>query len=132
MLLGPDLQRPGQLVQNVAGFVRPAALFARGSVGLAQGFPEARCLIADGQLGRHPEAAPLEIEQRLASRPGALAVAVSDRQQLLAAVFVSADDDRDALLVMIHTGLETDPVGPEAEVAPGSRFSRRASSSVAY
>lgn len=40
-------------------------------------------------------------------------------QQLLAAVFTSADDDQDALLVMIHTGLETDPVGPEAEVAPG-------------
>ena len=57
------------------------------------------CPIADGQLGRHPEAAPLEIEQQLAPRQlaprlGALAVAVSDRQQLLAAVFISADDDR--------------------------------------
>ena len=117
--LGLGLEGLGQLVQNVAGLVQPAALFARRAVALAQGLPEAERSVSDGQLGRHLEAAPLEIEQQLAPRLGALAIAVGDCQQFLAAPLVGADDDQDALLVVLHPGLEIDPVGPEIEIAPG-------------
>ena len=97
--LGFGLEGFGQLVQNVAGLVQPAALFARRAVALAQGLPEAGRPVSDGQLGRHLEAAPLEIEQQLAPRLGALAIAVGDCQQFLAAPLVGADDDQDAPLI---------------------------------
>ena len=119
--LGLGLEGLGQLVQHVAGLVQPAALFARRAVALAQGLPEAARSVADGQLGRHLEAAPLEIEQQLAPRLGALAIAGGDCQQFLAAPLVGADDDQDALFVVLHPGLEIDPVGPEYRESAGPR-----------
>ena len=42
-----------------------------------------------------------------------------DCQQFLEAPLVGVDDDQDALIVVLHPGLETDPFGPEMEMAPG-------------
>ena len=61
--LGLGLEGLGQLVQNVAGLVQPAALFARRAVALAQGLPEAGRPVSDGQLGRHLDADLFEAVQ---------------------------------------------------------------------
>ena len=94
------------------------ALLARRPVDLAQSFPETERPVAGGRLGRNRQAAALEVEQHFAPGLGALPVAVGDRQQLLAAPLVGADDDQDTLFVVLHPGLEIDPVGPEIEIAP--------------
>ena len=64
--LGLGLEGLGQLVQNVAGLVQPAALFARRAVALAQGLPEAERSVSDGQLG--PTSRPRRLRSSSSSR----------------------------------------------------------------
>src|SRR4029450_7186912 len=85
MLLGlghPDfLQRPlgfrllalRQSVEDVGGFVHPAALAARLGPYLFDRLPESKRAIGDRELGANRQPMPLQIEQQLAPRWSTLA-----------------------------------------------------------
>ena len=117
--LGFLLQTLGQLVQDVARLVNPAALLAGAWVDLAERLPEAERAVAERQLRTHFKAAPLEIEQNF--EPGLLtfAIAVGDGDQFLLSLVRGPDDHQDALLLFLHAGAEIDAVHPEIDVALG-------------
>jgi hypothetical protein len=117
VLLGLGLHPVRQLVQNVGGLVNPAALLPRGAVDLAQGLPEPKITVANGELGADPKAAVPQVDEQLAPRLFALAVAVGEPDQLLATLLVGTNHDQDALALLIEPGVEVDAVDPDVDVA---------------
>ncbi len=117
--LGLRLQALRQLVQDVRGFVHPAALLARRRPDLAERLPEAERAVGDGELRGDRQTAPLQIEQQLAPVLRALAGAVGEADQLLLALRRRADNHEHALLLVFEPRLQIDAVGPDVDVAPG-------------
>src|SRR6266540_419063 len=109
ILLGlrhPDfLQRPlgfrllavRQFVEDVGGFVHPAALAAGLRPYLFDRLPEPERTIGDRELGANREPTPLEIEEQFAPRVRTLAHAVGEADKLLPALGCGSDDDQQAL-----------------------------------
>src|ERR1700742_59281 len=60
-----DLNREGDLVQHVGGFVNPTALVPGAWEDLFHCFPEAECAVADREVGINLEATSLDVEQEL-------------------------------------------------------------------
>ena len=116
--LGFLLQTLGQLVQDVARLVNPAALLAGAWVDLAERLPEAERAVAERQLRTHFKAAPLEIEQNFEPGLLTLAIAVGDGDQFLQVPCPWPRRSPDRLL-FLHAGAEIDAVHPEIDVALG-------------
>jgi hypothetical protein len=60
-----DLNREGDLVQHVGGFVNPTALVPGAWEGLFDCLPEAERAVADREVGRNLEPTLLDVEQEL-------------------------------------------------------------------
>src|SRR5712691_13216529 len=89
--LGLCLQALWQLVQDIRGFVNPAALCTRLRPHLIDRLPEAERSVGDSELRGDRQTAPLEIEQQLLPGLRALADAVGKPDQLLLAFGGGAD-----------------------------------------
>ena len=107
------------LVEQVGGLVQPAPLVAGGGQDLVEGLPEAEGAVADRDLGRDGEAAPLHVDQQLPPALGAFPHADLKPDQFLPAFRRGSDEDQHALGLLLHPGLQVDPVGPDVDVAPG-------------
>src|SRR5437763_11338517 len=135
ILLGfchPDfLQRPlgfqllalRQFVEDVGGFMHPAALAARLGPYLFERLPESKRAISDGELGANREPAPLQIEKQFPPRLRTLAHTVGEADKLLPALGCGSDDDQQALRAVFETGLLMNAVNPEVDVAFGREMS---------
>src|SRR5262245_33902931 len=135
VLLGlghPDvLQRPlgfwllagRQFVEDVGGFVHPAALAARLGPYLFDRLPESERAIGDRELGANRQPTPLQIEEQFPPRLRTLAHTVSEADKLLAALGCGSDDDQQALRGVFETGLHMNAVDPEVDVAFAERSS---------
>src|SRR5438105_9077630 len=131
ILLGfghPDfLQRPlgfqllalRQFVEDVGGFMHPAALAARVRPYLFERLPESKRAISDRELGANREPAPLQIEEQFPPRLRTLAHTVGEADKLLPALGCGSDDDQQALRAVFETGLHMNAVNPEVDVAFG-------------
>src|SRR5258707_422537 len=131
ILLGfghPDfLQRPlgfrllalRQFVEDVGGFMHPAALAARLGPYLFERLPESKRAISDRELGANREPAPLQIEEQFPPRLRTLAHTVGEADKLLPALGCGSDDDQQALRAVFETGLHMNAVNPEVDVAFG-------------
>jgi hypothetical protein len=121
----PDvLQRPlgfrllavRQFVEDVGGFVHPAALAARLRPYLFDRLPESERTIGDRELGTNRQPTPLEIEEQFAPRLRTLAHPVGEADKLLPALGCGSDDDQQALRGIFETGLHVNAVDPEVDV----------------
>jgi hypothetical protein len=124
----PDfLQRPlgfrllalRQFVEDVGGFMHPAALAARLGPYLFERLPESKRAISDRELGANREPAPLQIEEQFPPRLRTLAHTVGEADKLLPALGCGSDDDQQALRAVFETGLHMNAVNPEVDVAFG-------------
>ena len=109
ILLGlghPDfLQRPlgfrllalRQFVEDVGGFVHPAALAARLGPDLFHRMPESERAIGDRELGANRQPTPLQIEEQFPPRVRTFAYTVAEADKLLPALGCGSDDDQQAL-----------------------------------
>lgn len=122
MTLGFGLHRFWHGLEDIAGFMHPAALLAGGAKDLAQCGPEPQGAIADGQSRSHAQSPVLEIQQQLAPTLGAFAIAVSKAEHLLLIPFISADQHQHALLFLGHAWLEINPVGSDVDDPPGAEI----------
>src|SRR5438067_10104551 len=114
LLLGlghPDLlQRPlglrllalGQFVEDIGGFVHPAALATRLRPHFFERLPEAQRAVGDRKLGPDRKPAPLQVEEELAPRLRALAHAIDEADEFLLAFRRGADDDQQALRLVLE------------------------------
>ena len=84
--LGLGLQALWQLVEDIRGFVHPAALRSRLRPHLVDRLPEAERTVGDGELRVDRQTAPLEIEQQFLPGLRALADAVGKPNQFLLAL----------------------------------------------
>ena len=80
-----------QCVQNIAGLVHPAALFAGLSKHLAQGIPEAGRAVTNGQVGGLAQAAVFQVQQQFAPALTAFAIALHKARNVLASPFIRAN-----------------------------------------
>src|SRR5262249_40268426 len=131
ILLGlghPDfLQRPlgfrllavRQFVEDVGGFVHPAALAARLRLSLFDCLPESKRAIGDRELGANRQPTPLQIEEQFRPRLRTLAHTVGEADKLLPALGSGSNDDQQALRGVFETGLHVNAVDPEVDVAFG-------------
>src|SRR5215211_2337420 len=131
LLLGlghPDLlQRPlglrllalGQFVEDIGGFVHPAALATRLRPHFFERLPEAQRAVGDRKLGPDRKPAPLQVEEELAPRLRALAHAIDEADEFLLAFRRGADDDQQALRLVLEASLHVDAVDPEVDVTFG-------------
>ena len=119
--LGLGLQALRQLVQDIRGFVHPAALRSRLRPHLVDRLPEAERPVGDGKLRVDRQTAPLEIEQQLLPGLRALADAVGKPNQFLLAFGGGADDHEQALRVIFEPGLDVDAIGPDVDIPFGGQ-----------
>jgi hypothetical protein len=103
--LGLGVQALRHLVQDIGGFVHPAALLAGCRPHFAERFPEPERAVGDRNLRRRCQAATLQIEQQITPRLCALANAIGEADKLLLAFRRRADDDQDALRLLLEPGL---------------------------
>ncbi len=108
-------------VEHIAGFAKPASLFCSRAKDPAQGGPEAKRAIADGQVRSTEKAPPLEIEQKFAPALGAFTISIGQAQDLLAAPVVRTGQHQDALF-FFHSGLEIEAIRPDINDAPGAEI----------
>lgn len=107
--LGTAVLRPGQRVEYVCDFMKPAALMANLREHLLERRPQPHRAITNGQQRRRPQAARLQIEQQLDPRLFRFAIAVAGRDALLLAVRLYSDDHEQALAVgILGTRLRVD------------------------
>ena len=99
--------------------MQPAALVARAGEDLVERLPEAERPVADRDLGRDGQAAPLHLDQQFAPALGAFAHADLEADQFLLALRRGADQHEHALGLVLHPGLQVDAVGPDVDVAAG-------------
>lgn len=102
--LGLGLRALGQFVEEVRGFMDPAALAAGLGPHFLDRLAEAERAVGDGAFGSDLEPAALEIEQQFAPRLRPLAHAVDQADRFLLALG-GAEDDRQALRVVPEPGL---------------------------
>ena len=107
------------LVEQVGGLVQPAPLVAGGGQNLVERLPETEGAVADRDLGRDGEPAPLHVDQQLPPALGAFPHADLKPDQFLPAFRRGSDEDKHALGLVLHPGLQVDPVRPNVDVAPG-------------
>jgi hypothetical protein len=105
-------QALGQLVQDVASPVVPAALVAGRRVHLAQGGPQPEAAVADRQE-RRGETALAQVAQDVGPGVGALAIAEAHAEQFLVPIRTRADDHEQAARLGFESGAEVDPVRPD-------------------
>ena len=99
--------------------VDPATLMLRPREDFVERLPEAHGPVADGDLGRHLEAAGLDVDQELPPALRALAQADLEADQLLPAFRRGSEDDQHALGLGLHPGLQVDAVRPDADIPAG-------------
>src|SRR3954449_11843777 len=85
-----DLDREGDLVEHVGGFVNPTALVPGAWKDLFDGLPEAESAIADRKIRRDLEPTPLNVDEELAPTLRALAYPSLEADQFLLALRGSA------------------------------------------
>ena len=107
------------LVQDVRGFVHPAALAARLGPHFLDRLPEAERAVGDHELGRRRKSAPLQVEEQFPPGLRTLAHTVDQADEFLLAFRRGADDDQQALGGVLEPGLHVDAVDPEIDVALG-------------
>src|SRR5712692_62163 len=90
--LGLCLQALRQLVQDIRGFVNPAALRSRLWPNLIDRFPETECPVGHGELRPDRQTAPFEVEQQFLPGLRALADAVGKPNEFLLAFSGGADN----------------------------------------
>src|SRR5262249_26585209 len=124
----PDfLQRPfgfrllalRQFVEDVGGFVHPAALAARLRPYLFDRLPESERAIGDRELGANRQPTPFQIEEQFPPRLRTFAHTVGEADKLLPALGCGSDDDQQALRGVFETGLHVNAVDPEVDIAFG-------------
>src|SRR5262245_25274348 len=119
----PDfLQRPlgfrllavRQFVEDVGGFVHPAALAARLGPDLFHRLPESERAIGDRELGANRQPTPLQIEEQFPPRLRTFANAVDQTDKLLPALGCGSDDDQQALGVADEKRMRSQPSPPRS------------------
>src|SRR5215813_11068104 len=117
--LGFRLLAVWQFVEDVGGFVHPAALPAGVGPRLFDGLPKAKRAIGDRQLRANRQPTPLQIEEQFPPRLRTFAYTVAEADKLLPALGCGSDNDQQALRAVFETGLHVNAVGPEVDVAFG-------------
>src|SRR5215813_1797150 len=117
--LGFRLLAVWQFVEDVGGFVHPAALPAGVGPRLFDGLPKAKRAIGDRQLRANRQPTPLQIEEQFPPRLRTFAYTVAEADKLLPALGCGSDNDQQALRAVFETGLHMNAVGPEVDVAFG-------------
>ena len=92
---------------------------ARARIDLVERLPEAERAVADRDLGRDGQPAPLHLDQQLAPALSALPDAHLEADEFLPALGRRADQHQHALGLLLHAGLQVDAIGPDVDVAPG-------------
>src|SRR5215470_14453553 len=122
----PDfLQRPlgfrllalRQFVEDVGGFVHPAALAARLRPYLFDRLPDPSAPSATASSG--PIDRPRRIEEQFPPRLRTFVHTVGEADKLLPALGCGSDDDQQALRGVFETGLHVNAVDPEVDIAFG-------------
>jgi len=101
--------------------VHPAALPAGSRPHVADGGPQAKRAVTNGDLGGGGHALVSQVAQHLCPRAAVFAVTVDDRAQLLGAVEAYADDDQQTQRVAGALGVgqphvDVDTVGPHVHI----------------
>src|SRR5262249_48924409 len=117
--LGFRLLAVRQFVEDVGGFVHPAALPAGVGPHLFDGLPKSKRAIGDRQLRANRQPTPLQIEEQFPPRLRTFAYTVAEADKLLPALGCGSDNDQQALRAVFETGLHVNAVGPEVDVAFG-------------
>ena len=115
------LQALWQPVQDIRGFVHPAALCPCLRPDLIDRLPEAERPVSDGELRVDRQTTPLEIEQQLLPGLRALADAVGKPNQFLLAVGGGTNDHKQALRIVFEPGLDIDAIGPGVDIPFGGQ-----------
>ena len=110
------------LVEQVGGLVQPAPLVTGGGQNLVERLLETEGAVAHRDLGRDGEAAPLHVDQQFPPALGAFPHADLKPDQFLPAFRRGSDENEHALGLVLHPGLQVDPVGLNVYVVPGRQI----------
>src|ERR1700752_5420188 len=114
-----DLDPEGDLVEYVVGLVDPTPLVPRAGKDLIDGLPEAERAVANRQIRRDLEPAPLDVDEQLAPTLGALPYPGLEADEILLALGCGADQHEHAFGGLFHARLQVDSVRPYVHVTPG-------------
>src|SRR4029077_13628748 len=117
--LGFRLLAVWQFVEDVGGFVHPAALAAGLRPYLFDRLPESERTIGDREFGANRQPTPLQIEEQFPPRLRTLAYTVGKADKLLPALGCGSNGEQPALRSVFQTGLHVNAVDPEVDVAFG-------------
>src|SRR3954471_19540847 len=116
VLLHIGLHRQCDFVQDICGFVHPAALMSRGGEDFVERLPEAERAVTNGYFRGDLQPTAFSLDEQFVPALRALANANLEADEFLLAFRRCADQHQHAFAVVFHASLQEDAVRPHVHV----------------